>query len=73
MVDELTALAERIERGMKLQGRYFVSAPAEMAQLGDLQKTVKFAREHGWILLSHLGGTNYEFFEAIPSPHQELW
>ena len=73
MVDELTALAERIERGVREQGRYFVSSPAEMAQFGDIRHVVEFAREHGWIFVCHLGGTNYEFFEAVHSPHQELY
>ncbi|MEI6351110.1 MAG: hypothetical protein WCP06_08385 [Verrucomicrobiota bacterium] len=73
MVDESAALAERIERGIREQGRYFVSSPAEMAQFGDINHAVEFAKAHGWILLCHLGGTNYEFFEAVPSEHQALY
>ena len=73
MVEELDALAKRVERGIELQGRYFVSSPAEMEQLGDLAHALRFAQEHDWMLVNHLGGTNYEFFEAVPSPHQALW
>lgn len=73
MIAELQSLTERIERGIAKQGRYFVSAPAEMAQLGDLQHALALAREQGWILVCHLGGENYEFFEAIRSPQQDLF
>ncbi len=44
-----------------------------MAQFGDINHAVEFAKAHGWILLCHLGGTNYEFFEAVPSEHQALY
>jgi hypothetical protein len=73
MTDELQSLAERIGQGIDKQGRYFVSAPAEMAQLGELRQALAFAREHGWILVCHLGGANYEFFQATHSPQQELF
>jgi hypothetical protein len=66
MVDELAALKERIEAGMKEQGRYFVSAPAEMAQIGDFQHAVEFARKNGWMLVSHLHDSNYEFWQGVP-------
>ena len=72
MIPELQSLAKRIEQGIRVQGRYFVSSPAEMAQLGDLDDAKAFALLHGWILVPHLDGTNYEFFEATDSPRQTL-
>lgn len=60
------ALEKRIEKGIEWQGRYFVAAPAEMAQLGSPGAALAFARWHGWMFVSHLNGTNYEFFEAVP-------
>jgi len=73
MTPELDSLAKRIEQGMLVQGRYFVSSPAEMAQLGDLPRAMAFARSRGWMLVIHLGGENYEFFEATDSPQQALF
>ncbi len=73
MTNELESLAERVREGIRKQGRYFVSAPAEMAQLGPLREAQKFAERHHWMLVSHMGETNYEFFEAIPSPRQKLF
>ena len=57
-------LARRIEAGMKIQARYYVSAPAEMARIGSLEHAEAFAREHGWMLVSHMNGEHYEFIEA---------
>ena len=67
----LAALEKRIERGIAWQGRYFVSAPAEMAQLGSPEEAGAFAHWHHWMFVCHLGGENYEFFEAVPG--QELY
>ena len=65
------ALEKRIEEGIVWQGRYFVSAPAELAQLGSPESALAFARWHGWAFVCHLGGANYEFFEALPG--QQLY
>ena len=73
MIAELESLSERIQKGIEAQGRYFVPAPAEMAQLGNLEHALAFARRHDWMLVSHLGGENYEFFEATRSPQQALF
>ena len=73
MIPELESLAKRMKQGMHRQGRYFASSPAEMAQLGDLAHAMEFARRHGWMFVSHLGGENYEFFEATDSPRQDLY
>lgn len=73
MTPELESLAKRIEQGMRVQGRYFVSSPAELAQLGDLPHALEFARRRHWMLVPHLGGEYYEFFEATNSPRQTLY
>ena len=62
----LGALEKRIEEGIKWQGRYFVSAPAEMEQLGSPKAAAAFALWHGWMFVDHLNGENYEFVEAVP-------
>jgi len=73
VIYELRSLAARIQKGIREQGRYYVSAPAEMMQLGDLRQATEYARLHDWMLVSHIGGDNYEFFEAVPSPQQVLF
>jgi len=60
------ALEKRIEEGIRSQGRFFVAAPAEMAQLGSPEAALAFALWHNWMFVCHLGGSNYEFFEAVP-------
>jgi len=67
----LGALEKRIEEGIEWQGRYFVSAPAEMEQLGSPQAARAFALWHDWAFVCHLDGANYEFFEAVPG--EELY
>ena len=67
----LGALERRIEKGVEWQGRYFVSAPAEMEQLGTPESALAFAVWHGWMFVCHLDGANYEFFETRPG--QELY
>jgi len=67
----METLVKRIEAGMKLQARYYVSAPAEMARLGSPAAAEAFAREHGWILVTHMNGEHYEFIEARPG--QQLY
>ena len=62
----MKALVKRIEAGMKIQARYYVSAPAEMARIGPLSTAETLARGHGWMLVSHLNGEHYEFIEARP-------
>lgn len=71
MGNDWTALEKRIEKGIEVQGRYFVAAPAEMRQLGDVESARAFALWHGWMFVNHLGGTNYEFFETMPG--QQLY
>jgi hypothetical protein len=70
---ELESLAARMRMGILRQGRYLVTAPSEMAQLGDLAHALEFARRNGWMLVCHLGGENYEFFEATRSRNQVLF
>lgn len=71
MGNEWVAMERRVEEGIKLQGRYFVSAPAEMKQLGGPEAARAFALWHGWMFVCHLGGANYEFFETMPG--QQLY
>jgi len=71
MGNALGALEKRIEEGIEWQGRYFVSAPAEMEQLGSPQAARAFALWHDWAFVCHLDGANYEFFEAVPG--EELY
>lgn len=66
MSHALAALEKRIEEGIRTQGRYFVSAPAELAQLGTPEAALAFAVFHNWMLVIHLDGANYEFFETRP-------
>jgi len=73
MTPELETLAVRIRLGIERQGRYLVTAPSEMAQLGDLWHALEFARKNNWMLVCHLGGESYEFFEATRSRNQELF
>ena len=68
---ELEAVEKRIEEGLKRQARYFVAAPAEMAQIGPPAAAEALARWHGWMFVNHMNGTNYEFFVAEPG--QELY
>jgi len=71
MGNEWAAMERRVEAGIKLQGRYFVCAPAEMKQLGGQEAARAFALWHGWMFVSHLNGQNYEFFETMPG--QQLY
>lgn len=71
MGNALGALEKRIEEGIRQQGRYFIAAPAEKAQLGDPEAALAFANWHGWMFVCHLGGDDYEFFEACPG--QQLY
>jgi hypothetical protein len=71
MGNALEAMEQRIEEGIRRQGRYFVAAPAERAQIGDAVHAEAFALWHGWAFVSHMNGEFYEFFEARPG--QELY
>ena len=71
MGKQWAALERRVEEGIRLQGRYFVSAPAEMDQLGGPEAARALALWHGWMFVCHLDGANYEFFEAMPG--QQLY
>ena len=67
----METLVKRIEAGMKLQARYYVSAPAEMARIGSLATAEALARAHGWMLVTHMNGEHYEFIETRPG--QQLY
>jgi len=69
MANDLESLAEHIDAAIRERGQYLVTAPAEMACIGDYQHAVDFARRHGWMLVSHLHDTNYEFWKGVPGDH----
>lgn len=62
----LGAVEKRVEEGIRVQGRYFVAAPAEMEELGSPAAAEAFAEWHGWMFVNHMNGEHYEFFEAVP-------
>lgn len=73
MTRELESLTTRMRRGIRRQGRYLVTAPSERAQIGPLAEAMALARRNGWMLVCHLGGELYEFFEATRSRNQVLF
>jgi len=73
MSGELKFLVERIQEGVRRQGRYLITAPSEKALLRSVDDALALARRQGWMLVCHLGGEYFEFFEATRSPQQALW
>lgn len=73
MTGELKFLVKRIQAGMERQGRYLITAPAEKALLPSVDDALALARRKDWMLVCHLGGEYFEFFEATRSPQQALW
>ena len=61
---ELEGLARAIEHGIREKGRYYVTHQAELKILHALTdpQLDRFAHEHGWEIVRHLGGTQIEFF-----------
>lgn len=58
---------------MDEKGCYLLTRPAEMAQFHGIDDAIAFAEKHGWMLVCHLGGEQYEFFEAVRSSHQQIF
>jgi len=64
MTEKLDALAVKIAQELSIKPEYFVTHPAEMKVFQCLshQQLRDFAREHGWLLVSRLGGRRIEFY-----------
>ena len=73
MIDERKSLAVRIQQAMEEKGCYLLTRPAEMAQFETLEDAIRFAEEHHWMLVPHLGGEQYEFIESSGSPEQQIF
>ena len=78
MKEKLDALAVKIAQELSIKPEYFITHPAEMKVFQSLthQQLRDFAREHGWLLVSRLGGRRIEFYndagvrEIAPSEKQ---
>jgi hypothetical protein len=64
MKEKLDALAVRIAQELSIKPEHFITHPAEMKVFQSLthQQLRDFAREHGWLLVSRLGGRRIEFY-----------
>jgi hypothetical protein len=64
MTEKLDALAVKIAQELSIKPEYFITHPAEMKVFQSLthQQLRDFAREHGWLLVSRLGGRRIEFY-----------
>ena len=64
MTEKLDALAIKIAQELSTKPEYFITHPAEMKVFQSLshQQLCDFAREHGWLLVSRLGGRRIEFY-----------
>jgi hypothetical protein len=65
MKEKLDALAVKIAQELSIKPEYFITHPAEMKVFQSLtyQQLRDFAREHGWLLVSRLGGRRIEFYD----------
>jgi hypothetical protein len=64
MKEKLDALAVKIAQELSIKPEYFVTHPAEVKVFQSLthQQLRDFAREHGWLLVTRLGGRRIEFY-----------
>ena len=64
MKEKLDALAVKVGQELSIKPEYFVTHPAEMKVFQSLthQQLRDFAREHGWLLVTRLGGRRIEFY-----------
>ena len=65
MKEKLDALAVKIAQELSIKPEHFITHPAEMKVFQSLthQQLRDFAREHGWRLVSRLGGRRIEFYK----------
>ena len=63
MKEKLDALAVKIAQELSIKPEHFITQPAEKVfQSLTHQQLRDFAREHGWLLVSRLGGRRIEFY-----------
>ena len=64
MKEKLDALAVKIAQELSIKPEHFITHPTEVKVFQSLthQQLRDFAREHGWLLVSRLGGRRIEFY-----------
>jgi hypothetical protein len=64
MKEKLDALAVKIAQELSIKPEHFITHPAEVKVFQSLthQQLRDFAREHGWLLVTRLGGRRIEFY-----------
>jgi hypothetical protein len=64
MQQYLPALATKIAKMLSIQPEYLVTQPAELRILREMSQAEvrEFARNHGWRVISRLGGRQIEFY-----------
>jgi hypothetical protein len=71
MHEHLPALAVKIAKVLSIKPEYLVTQPAELRILGEMSEADvrEFAKNHGWRVISRLGGRQIEFYNyAIRRP-----
>ena len=67
----LPALATKIAKMLSIKPEYLVTQPVELRILREMSEAEvrEFARNHGWRVISRLGGRQIEFYnDASPRP-----
>ena len=64
MQQHLPALATKIAKMLSIKPEYLVTQPAELRILREMSEAEvrEFARNHGWRVISRLGGRQIEFY-----------
>jgi hypothetical protein len=64
MHEYLPALAVKIAKVLAIKSEYVVTRPAELRILREMSDTDirEFAKDHGWRVISRLGGRQNEFY-----------
>jgi len=64
MQQYLPALATKIAKMLSIKPEYLVTQPAELRILREMSEAEvrEFARNHGWRVISRLGGRQIEFY-----------
>jgi len=64
MQQYLPALATKIAKMLSIKPEYLVTQPAELRILREMSQAEvrEFARNHGWRVISRLGGRQIEFY-----------
>ena len=69
MQQHLPALATKIAKMLSIKPEYLVTQPVELRILREMSEAEvrEFARNHGWRVISRLGGRQIEFYnDASP-------